>query len=145
MRKALYTVRNTCFIASIAAMCWIIAGCHTGRKLQTIQTAFSKKDTIATVRINQAALDSMKMVNQTMANLLSKRIDFTTFSAKIKVEYEDSHGKQPNTTAYVRIIKDSMIWVSLYATVFNIEAFRILITKDSVFVLDKINKEAQQR
>ena len=33
----------------------------------------------------------------------------------------------------------------MYATVFNIEAFRVLITKDSVFLLDKINKEIQLR
>jgi hypothetical protein len=67
------------------------------------------------------------------------------FSAKIKVEYEDSKGKQPNITAYVRIFNDSLIWISGYATVFNIEAFRVLINKDSVFVLDKINKEVKLR
>jgi hypothetical protein len=61
------------------------------------------------------------------------------------VEYQDSKGKQPNITAYVRILKDSLIWISGYATVFNIEAFRILINKDSVFVLDKINKQVQYR
>jgi hypothetical protein len=74
-----------------------------------------------------------------------KQIDFKTFSAKIKVEYEDGKGKQPNITAYVRILKDSLIWISGYATVFNVEAFRILINKDSVFVLDKINKEVKLR
>ena len=43
------------------------------------------------------------------------------------------------------MFKDSLIWISGYATVFNIEAFRILINKDSVFVMDKINKEVQYR
>jgi hypothetical protein len=42
-------------------------------------------------------------------------------------------------------LKDSLIWISGYATVFNIEAFRVLINKDSVFVLDKINKEVKRR
>ena len=45
----------------------------------------------------------------------------------------------------MRILKDSLIWISGYATVFNIEAFRVLINKDSVFVLDKINKEVKRR
>jgi len=145
MGKALRSLQNYCCIVLLMTICWVTTGCHTARKVATIQTAFSKKDTSANTHISQVEIDSLKMVHQTMSNLLSKRIDFTTFSGKIKVEYEDSHGKQPNTTAYVRIIKDSMIWVSLYATMFNIEAFRILITKDSVFVLDKINKEAQLR
>src|SRR6202012_1662184 len=89
--------------------------------------------------------DSVLQVKKTMQNLRSKYIDYKTFSAKIKVEYEDSKGKQPNVTAYVHVIKDSVIWISMYATVFNIEAFRVLITKDSVYLLDKINKQVQFR
>jgi uncharacterized protein DUF4292 len=145
MQKITGPLKNNSFIVLIAIMCWAVAGCHTIKKVANIHTAIYKKDTATLMIVSQAERDSIKMVQQTMANLLSKRIDFTTFSGKIKVEYEDSHGKQPNTTAYVRIIKDSLIWVSLYATVFNIEAFRILITKDSVIVLDRINKEAQVR
>ena len=76
---------------------------------------------------------------------IARKKIFKTFSAKIKVDYQNSKGNQPNITAYVRILKDSLIWISGYATVFNIEAFRVLINKDSVFVLDKINKEVQYR
>jgi hypothetical protein len=43
------------------------------------------------------------------------------------------------------MIKDSLIWVSGYATVFNVEAFRAVITKDSVIVVNKIDKEVQYR
>lgn len=104
----------------------------------------SKKDTAAVVT-NQSAADSVLLIKKTLDTLKSKYIDFKTFAAKVKVEYEDSKGKQPNVTAYVHIIKDSVVWVSMYATIFNIEAFRILITKDSVFLVDKINKEVQLR
>jgi hypothetical protein len=72
-------------------------------------------------------------------------MDFKTFSAKVKVDYQNNKGNQPNITAYVRILKDSLIWVSGYATVFNIEAFRVLINKDSVYLIDKINKQVQYR
>jgi hypothetical protein len=137
--------KNGCFIGMMIMMCWLAMGCHTTRKVAGIHTAISKKDTCGALIVRNAERDSILMVHQTLNNLQSKRIDFKTFSGKIKVEYEDSHGKQPNITAYVRIIKDSLIWVSLYATVFNIEAYRIVITKDSVIVLDKINKEAQIR
>jgi hypothetical protein len=115
-----------------------IASCRSAR---TIHTAFNKKDSTK----KQTAADSILTIKKTESAIESRHIDFKTFSAKIKVDYEDSKGTQPTITAYVRIIKDSEIWVSMYATVFNIEAFRILITKDSVIVLDKLNKEVQFR
>ncbi len=116
--------------------------CKTAKK---IQASIDKKDTTSVHITNTSGDDSLMLIANEMKALKSKEIDFKTFSAKIKVEYEDSKGKQPNITAYVRIIKDSLIWISGYATVFNIEAFRVLINKDSVFVLDKINKEVKLR
>jgi len=114
-------------------------GCRTAKK---IQTAISKKDTTANMMNQQTTADSLLRINRTLAKLDAKHINFNTFSAKIKVEYDGSLGKQSNIVAYVRMIKDSVIWVSMYATVFNVEAFRILIKKDSVIVLDKLNKTA---
>jgi uncharacterized protein DUF4292 len=119
-----------------------LTSCKTAKK---IQASIDKKDTTSIHITNTSAEDSLKVIKNEMNALHKKQIDFKTFSAKIKVEYEDSKGKQPNITAYVRILKDSLIWISGYATVFNIEAFRVLINKDSVFVLDKINKEVKLR
>ena len=117
-------------------------GCKTVKK---IQAAVDKKDSTS-INITQPVNDdSILVVKNALKGVHDKQINFKTFSAKIKVEYEDANGKQPNITAYVRILKDSLIWISGYATVFNVEAFRILINKDSVFVLDKINKEVKSR
>ena len=113
----------------------IMMSCRSTKKLQT---AINKKDTVA---ITQVDTDSLKLIRDAMDDIHKHYIDFKTFSAKIKLQYEDSKGKQPDVNAFVRIKKDSLIWISGYATVFNIEAFRVLINKDSVFVLDKINKE----
>jgi len=118
------------------------SSCKTAKK---IQASIEKKDTTSVHITNTSTEDSLRLIKNEMDALRSKNINFKTFSAKLKVEYEDSKGKQPNITAYVRILKDSLIWISGYATVFNIEAFRVLITKDSVFVLDKINKEVKLR
>lgn len=137
------TIKNFFLVVVFITSSILFFSCHTARK---IQTAISKKDTSSAVIVaGHTSSDSILRVKQTMDNIRSRHIDFKTFSAKIKVEYEDSKGKQPNVTAYVHIIKDSVIWISMYATVFNIEAFRVLITKDSVFLLDKINKEIQLR
>jgi len=119
-----------------------VSSCKTVKK---IQAAVAKKDTVSVKITNTLNRDSILMVKNAFEDVRSKSNDFKTFSAKVKVEYQDGKGKQPNITAYVRIIKDSAIWISGFATVFNIEAFRIFINKDSVFVLDKINKQAQCR
>ncbi len=118
------------------------SSCKTAKK---IQASIDKKDTTSVHIANPYEDDSLLVIKNAMKDIRTKEIAFKTFSAKIKVEYEDGKGKQPNITAYVRILKDSLIWISGYATVFNIEAFRVLINKDSVFVLDKINKEVKLR
>ncbi len=118
------------------------SSCRTAKK---IQASVSKKDSVSVLITNSSADDSILMVKNVLSNVHSKQIDFKTFSAKIKVDYQNNKGNQPNITAYVRILKDSLIWISGYATVFNIEAFRVLVNKDSVFVLDKINKKVQYR
>src|SRR6218665_1754281 len=94
------------------------------KSTKKIQTAISKKDTTSMVVTNQSSLDSILIGKKVREDIISKQIDFKTFTSKIKVEYEDSKGKQQNVTAYVQIMKDSLIWVSMYATLFNIEAFR---------------------
>ncbi len=117
-------------------------GCKTAKK---IQASIDKKDTTSVHITSKSAEDSLRVIKNEMDSLAGREIDYKTFSAKIKVDYEDSKGKQPNITAYVRILKDSLIWISGYATVFNVEAFRVLINKDSVYVLDKIHKEVKYR
>lgn len=121
----------------------LLFGCHTTKKI--INKAIAPKDSSSTVITNQSAADSLKMIDRTMTGLHHHYIDFKTFSAKIKVEYEDNKGKKPELTANIRIIKDSAIWMSLTATFLNIEVFRVLITKDSVILLNKQDKEVQFR
>ncbi|MES2429792.1 MAG: DUF4292 domain-containing protein [Bacteroidota bacterium] len=133
---------NKIFILFVIVIGVAATSCRPTKK---IQTAINKKDSSAIVITDQTKSDSALFVKQTMDSLHAKYIDFKTFAAKVKVEYEDSKGKQPNVTAYVHIIKDSVVWISMYATIFNIEAFRVLIRKDSVFLVDKINKEVQLR
>ena len=130
-----------CIVLFVAA--FGVSSCKTAKK---IQASVAKKDTVSVkITNNTSDRDSILLVKKALATVRSKANDFKTFNAKLKVEFQDSKGKQPNITAYVRILKDSLIWISGYATVFNIEAFRIFINKDSVFVIDKINKQVQYR
>ena len=56
----------------------------------------------------------------------------------MKVNYEGSDGKGYDFTAYLRIQKDSVIWISVQTIIG--EAFRILITSDSVKMISKFGK-----
>jgi hypothetical protein len=115
--------------------------CRPTKKINSAMQ--QKRDTVAVVLLN---VDSIKEANKIAASLDSNRIDFKTFSAKIKIDYEDnSKGRTPDLIASLRIIKDSAIWMSVTATILNVEAFRMLITKDSIFLMDKQNKEATLR
>ena len=113
------------------------------RSTKKLQTAIAKKDTPVTSITSSANADSTKIIEAIMANIKKNYIDFNTFSAKIKVDYADSRGKQPEVNAFINIKKDSLIWISIHATFLNIEAFRILISKDSVWILNKLAKEVE--
>ncbi len=126
----------------IAILLVTTCGCRTTRH---INKAIAARDTAAVVVLNQSSADSVKMVKTAIENLNRKYIDFKSFNAKIKVEYEDSKGKQPDITAIVRIMKDSAIWISLSATLFNIEVYRMYINRDSVILMNTREKEVQYR
>jgi hypothetical protein len=114
--------------------------CQSTKKLQT---AVSRKDTQIVVALPAVHVDSLNGASNILQKLKSSRIKFTTFSAKIKVQYEDYKGKQPDFIAFVRMYNDSLIWISINATFLSIEAFRILITKDKVIILNKLNKQVE--
>ncbi len=119
----------------------VLFSCKTTRQINKVIAA---KDSTS-VFDNKSTTDSINMVKETLKAFNEHYIDFKTFSAKIKVDIEDSKGKQPDLTAVVRIIKDSVIWISLSASILNIEVYRILIKKDTVILLNKQNKEVQYR
>jgi hypothetical protein len=120
----------------------LMQSCRTTKQINKV---IATKDTLVIIMPNESAADSLKMIHETMARLNSHYIDYKTFNAKIKVDFEDSKGKQPGITAVVRIIKDSAIWISLSATLLNIEVYRMLITQDSVILMNTRYKEVQYR
>jgi hypothetical protein len=115
------------------------------RPTKKITTAISKKDTAQVVLIDSLKRDSMAFIHNLLDHLEKNRIDYKTFSAKIKVDYTDKDGKGPELTVFARMIKDSAIWLSINATLFSYEAFRVLITPDSVKVLNRKDKIVQYR
>lgn len=112
------------------------------RSTKKIQTALVKKDSIQVnvlSDLERARLDSIVFIREQYMQLQSKRIQYTTFNAKMDVDYEDGTGQQLNLNAQLRMYKDSLIWASITA-ILGIEGLRAYITRDSVKLLDKQNK-----
>src|SRR5947209_6316492 len=117
----------------------LITGC---KSTKTIQTAISKKDTTTRIIVSvpeKGKNDTMEMINSTLRKIAQNTIQFKTFSAKVNTDYKSGDGKSYNVNATVRMYKDSAIWISANALL-GIEAMRVLITKDSVKLLDKLSK-----
>jgi Domain of unknown function (DUF4292) len=123
----------------------LMASCKSAKKIQTAITK-TKTDTTQMIIVDNAHADSIAVIRDLLHKLNSNRIvNFKTFSAKIKVNYRDKEGEQPELTVFVHMMKDSMIWISVNATIFSYEALRVLITPDSVKVLNRRDKLLQLR
>jgi Domain of unknown function (DUF4292) len=61
------------------------------------------------------------------------------------VTYEAQDGEKNDVKAYIRMHKDSIIWISLTGSFLDIEGARILITPDSVKVMNKLKDYYQLR
>jgi hypothetical protein len=86
--------------------------------------------------------DSIALTNEAYKLIQKSRdnmIPYDWFSTRIRVEYSDNSISQ-DFTAVVRMRRDSMLWVSLQGP-FGIEGGRILVTRDSIFVVNKLNNE----
>lgn len=129
------------FYLFIIATVFCFTQCKSGR---VISKAIAPRDSTKIVQVKSVA-DSLLLVNTTKTNLKKSRIDFKTFSAKIKLDIETSKGKKPDLITNVRMIKDSAIWISISASFLNVEVFRVLITKDSVILVDKLEREVHYR
>lgn len=140
----------TAVIALLVAMAGIVAaGCRSAKKIQKVIAAPSTRKDTALVTSPVATpedlhADSLRVISQTVNGLGRNRIDYQTFSARMKVHYEGSDGKDYEFNAFIHMKKDSLIWVSINAAL-GIEAFRLLITPDSVKIMDKLKKVARLR
>ena len=118
-------------------------GCRSTKKLQS---AVNTKDTAVEKMTSRSVTDSSSDKIQAMDilnKLDSDKITFTTFSAKAKVDYEDHNGKQPDFNAFIRLKKDSVLWISISATFLGIEAFRLYITPDTLILMNKLEKTVE--
>jgi hypothetical protein len=115
----------------------LLAACRSTRK---IQTAITKKDTVSVVKPPvQTGEDSISFIRETLGKITAQKISFTTFSGKLDVDYVGGDGRRENVNATLRMYKDSVIWISVTGLL-GIEGLRALITKDSIKIINKLDK-----
>ena len=118
---------------------FMFPSCSPTQKIQ--QPSPVQKDTTVPPPVikKTVAIDSAAIIDSNYKQLMKNRIDVKTFSAKINLEYTEQGGKKNKVNVNLRMADDSLIWVSATG-LFGIEGMRALITRDSVFLLDKQNK-----
>jgi hypothetical protein len=71
------------------------------------------------------------------------QFSYEWFQGKFSADYKAGDKKQ-SFSGQFRIRKDSAIWLSIYA-VMNIEVFRVIITQDSIYMLNRLKKTYYRR
>ncbi len=119
---------------ALMLLVFLVTGCGTSKRIKTGASGIPAEKATTTVTESRTTAALKKLL------YTDNEIPFNSFSAKVKVSYEDAGGKQPDVNAFIRMKKDEAIWISIAATFLNIEGMRILITPDSVFILNKMEK-----
>lgn len=124
----------------------ILASCKTVKKVATIQEAIDKKDTTQTVVITETPkVDSASIVRGIMDKVVTNNIQFKTFNAKIKIDYESAENSD-SYTGYLSIAKDSLIFIRIRGSFLGIsaEGLQVKISKDSVVLVKKVGDKYVQ-
>ncbi|MBS1921172.1 MAG: DUF4292 domain-containing protein [Bacteroidetes bacterium] len=122
-----------------------LVACKSTKKIQTAISGIKKDSVTVVVQPgHDAHADSLNFIGSIYHTIENQKIEFTTFTAKVNVDYVGGDNKNYNVNAFVRMYKDSVIWISVNSFL-GMEAMRVLITKDSVKLLDKLNKKYSAR
>src|SRR5690348_2776680 len=126
-------------ILSTLIIVLLFTACHSTKMAQRAVTAKpvvteSPAKTLSTV-------DSATIIKDTLTGLLNAPVNITTFYGKAKADFSSDQASG-NATVYIHLQKDSAIWISITGPL-NIESARILITQDSVKIINKLEDTAQ--
>ena len=126
-------------ILSVLIISLIITACHTAKHAQRAVAAQPSVTQSPAEKIKP--VDSTSIIKDTITSLLNMPVNFTTFYGKAKADF-NSERASGNATVYIRMQKDSVIWISVTGPL-NIEGARVLITKDSLKIINKLESTVQ--
>lgn len=118
----------------------VMVSCRSTRK---ISSSIGVRDSVVTI-IDPKNSDSAHKVMNAFSKISRERINFNTFQAKLKLDYDDGKKSYKDLNVVLRMKKDSIIWISVNALL-GIEAVRAIITPDTVVLANKIENTVQYR
>lgn len=103
----------------------------------------SKKEAINVPQdMKQEIVAKGKDMNQEIISRIDNaENNFNYFQAKIKAQYKEDNGKELNFDIALVMEKDKYMWMSITA-ILGIEVARVMITTDSVRIIDRLHKKA---
>lgn len=129
MNRQMHKILAGILVLSMAAM-----ACRSTRKVQNIEKDIFKKDTASTVVIAEAPkVDSAALVKDIMSKLMKHKIEYSSFNAKINVDYEGAETSQ-KMTAYVSMKKDSSIFIKIAVSPYGVVK-NIFVNRDSITLI----------
>lgn len=139
-------MRRTRIFAIVIIAIVVLGSCRGSRSTRNIQQVITtKKDTTAVVIVHHDQQpDSLYQLHQVLQGMYAHHIDYTTFTARIKVDYSNNQGHQPGFNANIRMKKDSAIWIDITGPL-GLNVFQVLITQDSLRIKDELKSTYQVR
>lgn len=124
------------YFTLIIGFCFLImiSGCKHRKEIA--QTSTLKTDTIAIVKPQVVTPNIDANVAKTLTNLKKNQLEFKELSARLKTKVHSPDLNQTFTTN-IRWKKGEKIWLSM--SIIGIEGMRVLITKDSIKIMDRLN------
>ena len=96
----------------------------------------SKKGLVQDGKYQQVKLKK-RTTNYLLKRLKVNGLDAEWLSARAKINFKDA-AQTRKFTANIRIRKDSIIWLNVKKL--SVEAFRILVTRDSVYIINRFGQ-----
>ncbi|RYF58136.1 MAG: DUF4292 domain-containing protein, partial [Cytophagaceae bacterium] len=140
--------------AFMAGVLFLQAGCHRQRISKAPQATSITADTVAlsqpqSTTTSPAPPDAVTTTAPVASTTLTRpgieeartnvaEIDFKYLTAKSKLSFKNKTQDISNANLNLRVRKDSVIWISI--SKLGIEAVRALITRDSVEIMDKLER-----
>lgn len=132
------------YISGILSALIVLASCNTAKRAQRLHPPVITDTSVKAETSSTGETDKQKHTNPTTESIsivLDKinHIDYTSFSGKAEASYS-AKGDTKNFDVKVQMKKDSIIWASITGPL-GIEGARLLITRDSVHIISKLNKQ----
>lgn len=108
------------------------------RSTRTVTRATFPSDTTGSSKDSLSREKESALAASILEKMNVNRIEFKTFTAELKMDYEDDKGKKMNNLGVnIRMLHDSVIWVRISGPL-NVEGARVLITKDSIKIVNRM-------